>query len=322
MLQRRADSAQRVDGGANGTLVLVAGLEGSGTTALATLLVDGLVNAIGLGEWTFPPVSTSAALQNFSSLSDVARQRHTIAASRLAVRSDQALFNLWHDGQRKYTHSGSEWRNRTLVAQSLDTVATSMRAALAASRVDRDSPPVIVMHFSMPFQDLRHTPFLFDIPALAHSLGPGWASRIAISLRDLPHKCQSRPRGVTGGHMCNQNAPYLRQIEALLNTSSDLRALLCNTPVAFVRYERLFGNDASSRASELMCLRRSLRLHRAFNMTQMLGSPQLQPRERLYHPLYNSSLRALEKWNTGWRQQFPFELFETSLQATSSHECV
>jgi hypothetical protein len=52
----------------------------------------------------------------------------------------------------------------------------------------------------------------------------------------------------------------------------------------------------------------------------MLASPQLQPRVRLYHPLYDASLRSLEKWHHRWRMKFPFELFERSLHASST-EC-
>jgi hypothetical protein len=104
-----------------------------------------------------------------------------------------------------------------------------------AARGEPNEPTrFVVLHKSMPFQDLQHTPYLHDLPLLAERLG-GWTSRLVIVLRDIPSKCASRPFGVTRDIGWNLN--YLNHIEALLNRSSAMRKHIDSVglPVAFIR---------------------------------------------------------------------------------------
>ena len=269
--------------------VLASGLEGSGTTTAARVLLE------------MPATLGIPTNWHVNQLSSSAQQRHQCLRGDLVKRFNSLTRELWHDKSKQYILERRDTRNADHRLQLLRSAADILRKQVESCTSNGARPEAIVYHRSMPFADLDRTPFLHDLPILASHLG--WTSKVLLSLRGIPAAWNSH--GVSSAP--GRNTPFIVRVEQLLQDSEETRP-------TFVRYHDLVNNHQLYTAclSKVFATWKSVSTSQ-MRQSQMLQSPQLV--HRLQSPENHSKAIRLAEYNRSWEKMshdYPFILAATA----------
>lgn len=283
--------------GKKGQIILVSGLEGSGTTSLTRVLCerDDVVSIPG--NWNLGELSERARAK----YSNVTRLTETTR------RFNDLIDELWLDDTpdhrgphydannrtpRPYIEQGLDSRDASSSSRRLREVGELMRRVVLESS-SKDRPVrAVVFHRSMPFGSTPdRTPFMHDLPELAKLIGgSGWSAKVVLVLRSLPESWLSHGRDA-------EYRPFLDHVEQLLQKAGPDGTAMDAAPslqVAFASYEKLACEPAKALAPVAAVT--------GFEVPSLLSSPEFKKAVRAEHAAEANGDRSAERLAKFWKR--------------------